>query len=167
MGARLNRLRGLADAVLAAMMAAMFAAFIAQVVFRYGLNLPLAWSDEVCTIVWMWGILWGASFVMTHREDVRFDMLYNLLSRRMRRACTVLASGAFVAVMLASLPASWNYVSFMKVEYSAAFRIRMDWLFSIYIVFVVAMCVRHVAIAMDALRDRLVEDDGAPQGSTL
>jgi C4-dicarboxylate transporter DctQ subunit len=151
-------LRRLSDAVLVLMMAAMFVAFILQVVFRYVLNLPVGWTDEVCTLVWLWGILWGASFVIANREDIRFDMLYSHLPRGVRRASTVLASGALVALLLYSLPASWSYVTFMKVESSASFGIPLNWMFSIYIVFVVAMVVRHGGIVWDALRGRLVED---------
>ena len=64
-------LRRGAEAVLVLMMGAMFVAFILQVIFRYALNLPVGWTDEVCTLVWLWGILWGASFVLRNREDIR------------------------------------------------------------------------------------------------
>lgn len=151
-------LRRRADDVLVLMMVAMFASFILQIVFRYVMNLPVAWTDEVCTLVWLWGILWAASFVNGNREDIRFDMLYSHLPRPMRRACTVLASGAVVLLLAGSLPAAWSYVSFMKVERTASFQIPLNWAFSIYLVFVVAMVVRHAAITWNALRGRLVED---------
>jgi TRAP-type C4-dicarboxylate transport system permease small subunit len=77
-------LRRFAEGVMVALMAIMFTAFIAQVVFRYVLNLPLAWSDEICNFIWLWGILWGASFVMKNHEDIRFDMLYNLMPRPLK-----------------------------------------------------------------------------------
>ena len=38
-----------------------------------------------------------------------------------------------------SLPAVVDYVTFMKVEKTAYLKIRFDWLFSIYVVFVVAI----------------------------
>jgi len=158
-------LRRGAEAVLVLMMAAMFVAFILQVVFRYAMNLPVAWTDEVCTLVWLWGILWGASFVMRNREDIRFDMVYSHLPRRVRRAFTVLSSGAIVLLLLGSLPATWSYVTFMKVESSASFGIPLNWVFSIYVAFVLAMTVRHAVIAWDAWRDRLV-DDGPGLGET-
>lgn len=155
-------LRRAADAVLVVMMATMFVAFILQVLFRYALNWPVGWTDEVCTLVWLWGILWGASFVMRNREDIRFDMLYSHLPRQVRRGCTVLASGAAVALLALSLPAAWSYVSFMKVEKSASLGIPLNWVFSIHLVFVVAMTVRHAGIVWDALRGRLVEDGQLP-----
>ncbi len=151
-------LRRISESVLVLMMAAMFVAFILQVIFRYVLNLPVGWTDEVCTLVWLWGILWGASFVMTNREDIRFDMVYSHLPRPVRRGFTVVASGCAVALLLVSLPATWSYVTFMKVESSASFGIPLNWVFSIYVVFVIAMVVRHGAIVWDALKGRLVED---------
>jgi C4-dicarboxylate transporter, DctQ subunit len=163
----LHWLRLGANHVLVLMMAAMFVAFILQVAFRYALNLPLAWTDEVCTIVWLWGILWGASFVMRNREDMRFDMLYNVLPRGMRRGCTLVASSLIVLLLLVSLPATWSFVSFMKVERSASLEIPMNWMFMIYPVFVVAMVIRHGSIVWDALNNRLVEDDAPTPAEQL
>lgn len=158
-------LRARAENVLVLMMVAMFAAFILQIVFRYALNLPVGWTDEVCVIAWLWGILWGASFVARNREDIRFDMLYSHVPRRARRTMSVLGSVAIVALLLVSLPGSWSYVTFMKVEYTSSFHIPMNWLFSIYIVFVLAMVVRHAFIAWDALNDRLVDDPATAESA--
>lgn len=154
----LPRFRRISELVLTLMMGVMFVTFIAQVVFRYLLNLPLGWTEELSTLLWLWGILWGASFVMRDSDDIRFDMLYNLLPYGARRGLTIVASTAIVLILLASLPGAWSYVSFMKVEKSAAMGIPMNWVFSIYIVFVLAMCVRHAHIAWQAYNGRLVQD---------
>jgi C4-dicarboxylate transporter, DctQ subunit len=151
-------LRARAENMLALMMAAMFASFILQVVFRYVINLPVAWTEEVCVIGWLWGILWGAGFVTRNSEDVRFDMVYGLMPRGVKRVFTVVASTAIVVILAISLPGAWSYVSFMKVEKSASLGIRMDWMFSIYIAFVLALIVRHARIAGEAVRGRLVDD---------
>jgi C4-dicarboxylate transporter DctQ subunit len=147
------------------MMAAMFASFILQIFFRYVINKPVAWTEEVCVITWIWGILWGAAFVMRNREDIRFDVLTSHVSRPVKRVLTVLASLAVVGILLVSLPSAWSYVSFMKVEKSAALGIRMDHFFSIYIAFVIAMVVRHLYIGIQAFQDRLYDDPLAPDGA--
>ncbi len=158
-------MRRLADAVLALMMAVMFIAFILQVVFRYVINLPLAWTDEVCNLVWLWGIFWGASLVMRNSDDIRFDMVYALLKPQVRRVLTIIASTALVVILALSLPASWSYISFMKVERSASLGIPMNWVFSVYMLFAISMIVRHAGIAYDALRGRLVEDSVITQAT--
>jgi C4-dicarboxylate transporter DctQ subunit len=152
-------LRQFAEVVMVVLMATMFTAFIAQVVFRYVINLPLAWSDEICNFIWLWGILWGASFVMKNHEDIRFDMLYNLMPRALKRSLTTISSLAIVILLLVSLPATWSYIDFMKIEKSAALGIPMNWVFGLYLVFTIAMCIRHLDISYNALRDRLTEDE--------
>ena len=50
-----------------------------------------------------------------------------------------------------SLPAVVDYVTFMKVESSAYLKIRFDWLFSIYVVFAVAIIVRYLWLCGQAI----------------
>jgi TRAP-type C4-dicarboxylate transport system permease small subunit len=153
-----HKLRGAAETVLVLMMVVMFITFIAQVVFRYVINLPLKWTDEVSVLMWLWGIFWGASFVMRNHEDMRFDLLYNFMPRPIRRLSTIVANLALVAILLISVPASWSYINFMKVEKSAALLIPMNLVFIIYMVFIFAMVVRHLGIVKDAFAGKLVED---------
>jgi TRAP-type C4-dicarboxylate transport system permease small subunit len=150
-----------ANHVLVLMMATMFVSFILQIGFRYASSKPLAWTDEVCVLMWLWGILWGASFVMSNRDDIRFDVLTGHVPRPVKRVLTVVASAAIVAILLLSLPAAWSYITFMKVEDSASLGIRMDFFFSIYIAFVIAMVVRHAWLGIEALRGRLFDDEPA------
>ena len=49
-----------------------------------------------------------------------------------------------------SLPAVLDYVTFMKVEKTAYLKIRFDWLYSIYVVFAVAMIVRYLWLGWQA-----------------
>lgn len=157
---RLSRwLRLGASHVLVLMMATMFVSFILQIGFRYVSNKPLAWTDELCVLMWIWGILWGASFVMRNRDDIRFDVLTGHVSRPVKRVLAVFVSTAVVLILLVSLPATWSFISFMKVEKSASLGIRMDVFFSIYMAFVLAMVVRHAHIGLEALRNRLVDDE--------
>ncbi len=57
----------------------------------------------------------------------------------------------------ASLPATISYVTFMKVERTAYLKIRFDYLFSIYVIFAVAIIVRYVWILWHLLRDKAPE----------
>ena len=51
---------------------------------------------------------------------------------------------AIVVLFATSLPAAYSYVSFMKVERTAYLKIRFDWMFSIYIIFAVAVIARYL-----------------------
>jgi C4-dicarboxylate transporter, DctQ subunit len=133
-----------AENVIAAMLAVMFAAFIIQIVFRYLLNFPIGWTQELTVILWIWLVLWGAAFVIRETEEVRFDIIYATAGPKARRIMALITGISLVALYGVSLPAVVDYVAFMKVESSAYLKIRFDLLFSIYVVFVVAIIVRYI-----------------------
>ena len=141
-----------AENVASAMLAAMFLAFLLQIAFRYVLGLPIGWTHEVSVILWIWLVLWGASFVVSEREEIRFDIIYGSVGSGTRRIMAIVTAVALIALYAISLPAVLDYVTFMKVEKTGYLKIRFDWLFSIYIVFVVATIIRYIWLAWQAMR---------------
>jgi TRAP-type C4-dicarboxylate transport system permease small subunit len=137
-------LRRRAENVAAAMLAVMFAAFIIQIVFRYFFNFPVGWAAELSVVMWLWLVLWGAAFVLRDEEEIRFDLLSSSVGRRARIIMGILSSVALVVLYGASLPATYSYVTFMKVEKASYLKVRMDWLFSIYLLFLVAILARYL-----------------------
>ena len=147
-------LRRRAENVAAAMLAVMFAAFVVQIVFRYFFDFPIGWTSELTVIMWLWLVLWGAAFVVKESEEIRFDLLSAAAGRRARIAMGIVAALALVVLYAASLPAAYDYVTFMKVEKSSYLKIRMDWLFSIYLVFLAAVLARYLWILSRLLRGK-------------
>jgi TRAP-type C4-dicarboxylate transport system permease small subunit len=140
-----------AENVLAVMLAAMFVAFIIQIVFRYLANLPIGWTQELTVVLWIWLVLWGAAFVIREIEEVRFDIFYANAKSRTRRVMCLMTGIALIGLYGVSLPAVVDYVTFMKVERSAYLKIRLDLLFSIYVVFAVAIIVRYIWLCAQAI----------------
>jgi TRAP-type C4-dicarboxylate transport system permease small subunit len=152
LGKAASWLRRRAENFLAALLAVMFAAFLLQIVFRYLLNLPVGWTSELTVVTWLWGVLWGAAFVVSEREEVRFDLVHGAMGARTRRIAGLCTGVAIVALYALSLPATLDYVRFMKVERTAYLKVRFDHLYSIYVLFVVAVIVRYVWILSRLLR---------------
>ena len=159
-------LRRRAENIAAFMLAVMFICFILQIFFRYVLNSPVGWTEEVSILMWIWGVLWGAVFVLDEKDEVRFDIIYSAVKERTRRVFTVITGIALVIMYAVSLPAATSYVTFMKVERSAYLGIRLDYLYSIFLVFTVAAIVRYAWLAWRAIRGRAPEVDLAG-GSAL
>ena len=143
-----------AENLAAGMLAVMFAAFIVQIVFRYVFNLPVGWTSELSVVMWLWLVLWGSAFVLREKEEIRFDLIYAAVGRRARIAMAIVFSVAIILLYGASLPASYAYVTFMKVESSSYLKIRLDWLYSIYLVFLVAIIARYVWLLWQLARGR-------------
>lgn len=130
----------------------MFLCFLLQIAFRYVLNRPLGWTEEVTVLCWVWTVLWGASFIVHDRDEIRFDILSSAVSPPIRRAFTVAAGIALIVLLLISLPATWRYVAFMKREHSAYLHIPFSYLYSIYVLFAVACIIKHGLIVWRAIR---------------
>ena len=89
MSQRLNRtaqwLRRRAQNIAALLLATMFTCFLIQILFRYVFNYPVGWTEELSILCWMWGVLWGAAFVLSEQDEVRFDILYGNVPEGVRR----------------------------------------------------------------------------------
>ena len=79
---------------------------------------------------------------------------------------TVITGTALVALYLIALPGVFSYVTFMKVEKSAYLGIRLDYLYSIYLVFAVGAVVRYGWLSWRALRGEAPQTELASR-STL
>ncbi len=155
-------LRRRAENVSVALLGIMFAVFIVQIFARYVLNKPISWSEEVIITTWLWTVLWGAAFILRESDEIRFDIIYSQVSERTRRVFTVLTGVALVGLYGLSLPGAYSYVSFMKVEHSAALRVPINWLYCVFIIFSVACICRYCWLVYRAVRgDKSPETDPA------
>jgi len=155
-----------AENVASAMLAMMFLAFLLQIVFRYVFGLPIGWTHELSVILWVWLVLWGAAFVITEREEIRFDILYGAVGPRARRAMCIVTAAALVVLYAISFPAVLDYVTFMKIQKTAYLKIRFDLLFSIYILFVIATIIRYIWLAWQAMRGAVPDELDPTQASS-
>jgi C4-dicarboxylate transporter, DctQ subunit len=145
-------LRRRAENIAVILLSTMFACFIIQIVFRYLLNRPLGWTEEVIVTMWLWTVLWGAAFVLGEAEEIRFDIIYSNIAENVRRVFTVITGLALVVLYAISLPAAYRYVSFMKVERSAYLHVPIDWMYSVFIIFSAACICRYCWLVYRAVR---------------
>ncbi len=108
--------------------------------------------------------IWGAAFVVKESEEIRFDLVYGAAGPRARRVMGIITGLSIVILYAASLPATVKYVSFMKVEKTSYLKIPFDWLFSIYVFFLVAVVARYLWILSHLLRGK---DPEAPDSTKV
>ena len=151
-------MRRRAENVVACLLGIMFVAFLIQIVFRYFFNFPIGWSSELSVVTWLYMVLIGSAFWLKETEEVRFDLISGRLGTRGRRAIGLIVAAAAVILFGMSLPATVSYVAFMKVESSSYLKIRLDILYSIYIIFAVAIIVRYLWAIVSLLRGEAPEE---------
>jgi TRAP-type C4-dicarboxylate transport system permease small subunit len=161
-------IRRRAENIVAALLGVMFVAFIVQIVFRYFFNWPVGWSSELSVVAWLYMTLIGSAFWLKEHEEVRFDLISARLGARGRRVLGFAVAIAAIVLFGMAMPATWAYVAFMKVESSSYLKIRLDVLYSVYIVFALAVIVRYVGAIVNLARgDAPEEGDITRTGSAL
>ena len=128
------------------MLAVMFVAFIVQIVFRYFFNFPVGWTSELTRHHAGCGWCSGAPpSCVKESEEIRFDLARPArpAGARASRMGDRRRAGARSCCTRRRCRRRSTYVTFMKVEKTSYLKIRMDWLFSIYLIFLVAVIVRY------------------------
>jgi C4-dicarboxylate transporter, DctQ subunit len=161
-------IRRRAENIVAGLLGVMFVAFIVQIVFRYFFNFPIGWSSELSVTAWLYMTLIGSAFWLKEHEEVRFDLVPARLGPRGKRVLGLAVAIAAVVLFGMAMPATWKYVTFMKVESSSYLKIRLDILYSIYIVFALAIIVRYLGAIVSLVRGEAPEEaDITKIGSAL
>jgi len=80
------------------------------------------------------------------------------LGPRGRRVLGLVVAVAAVVLFGMALPATLSYVAFMKVESTSYLKIRLDVLYSVYVVFAVAIIVRYLWAIVSLARGEAPEE---------
>jgi len=116
--------------LMAVLIAAMVVLIGSQVGFRYGLNEPLAWTEEVARHLMIWSALFGAAVAYRHKGHLGMDVLVLLLSKPWRRIVELilqaLSIGFFGILVLHGIP----LVERTMRQFSSAIRIPMGYIYA-------------------------------------
>jgi TRAP-type C4-dicarboxylate transport system permease small subunit len=112
----------------------------------------MAWTDEAAVILYVWVILWSAAFVVPEREHVAFDLIWNSVNLPTRKVMRVAGNLLIGGVALYGIPATWDYVHFMKRESSPVLGISFMLVFLPFVLLLVALVVRSAWAIWDAYR---------------
>ena len=175
----MKRLSRVAEAIAAIALAAIFIVFLLQIFTRYSGKLsqwmpvenlslwmseiePLRWTVYLISLLWVWLIFLGCSFVVRERDHVAFDILYQAAPLRLRKIMTILGAIILIAVMLISLPATWDAIManrLMELKKLQTLRlpitgdkIAIKWLFFPYLVLMALLIIRSISRIFVELR---------------
>jgi TRAP-type C4-dicarboxylate transport system permease small subunit len=141
----LARLRRAAELFSAALFAAMFFAFLLQVISRYVFNAPLSWTLEVCSISYIWIVFFAGATIVKPQQHITFDMLYGALAPGWQRVFALFTTGSIVVLFAVCLPGTIGYVLFVSRKATLILDIRLDVVYSCFLIFMVGVLVYSVA----------------------
>ena len=133
-----------AEAASTAAFAAMFLLFLAGIVMRYATQAPLAWSDELIMVIFLWTVFLTEALVITEREQITFDAVYDVVGERARQIISVIAAIVIGGLFLYSLPTIVDYIRFLWRERTSAMQWRFDYVFACFALYWTAVVIRAV-----------------------
>ena len=148
-----------ANAIGGGLFLALFIVFVIQVTARFGFNKPMAWTDEAAVILYVWIILWAAAVVVPEREHVAFDLVWNSVGVRWRKAMRITGNLLVGTLALCAIPATWDYVHFMNREGTPVLGISFMWVFFPFVLLLIALVVRAALAIRNAVRGTGLEAD--------
>lgn len=152
-------LRQGADWLGALIFAAMFVAFLIQVMARYVFGSPVSWTFELSLLAYIWLIFWAASAMLPWDRHIAFTLVFDLSGPVGRRVMGMVGAMAVLALMLLALPATVDWIDFMKIEKTSVFKFRLNYVYAIFALFMAAAALRAAwgiwRLARPGWRDRI------------
>lgn len=136
--ARWHRFAELAAAL---MFAAMFMAFMIQIISRYVFNYPVSWSLEICSVAYIWVVFWTSDILVSERQHIIFDILYQKLPPRGRRVLGLINTLTLGGIFLVGLPATLGYIHFLSRRKTMTLHLPLELVYSCFGIFMIAVIV--------------------------
>jgi TRAP-type transport system small permease protein len=125
-----ERLNRAAETLLALLIAVTVIAVTAQVIFRYGIESSLTWSEEVARYSFIWAIFIGTSVAARRSQHIVVDALVKALPAAfqsgLRIANLVLCIGFFALFMYVSILLVQNAIP----QKSSSLEISIAWVYA-------------------------------------
>jgi TRAP-type C4-dicarboxylate transport system permease small subunit len=134
------------------MFVCVFLAFIYKIVMRYAAGDAVAWADEISVVLFVWMIFWANAFVVDDRRQIRFDLVVRLLPPQWRRAAAILRLLIVGGLFAWALPGVIDYIAFLWRERTPVLSLRLDFVYSCFALFAVAVVLRSVIALIQLLR---------------
>lgn len=160
----------IAEGIAATLLAAIFLIFLIQVLARYTPEIawlvpipaisnwmlgvkPLGWTVNLISLLWVWAVFFGCSFIVMEKHHVTFDILYLSLPARWKKIVTFLGIGAVLIMIIWSFPPTWDSIMENRLKDLKKIqtlripitgdKIAIKWLFFPYILFMILITVRY------------------------
>ena len=166
----LKRMSRAAEFIAAMILAAIFIVFLLQIFARYAPKIawlvpipqladwmmtlePIGWTINLISLLWVWLIFFGCSFLVNEKEHVAFDIIYQAVSDKARRVLAIIGAVIVIGMMCYSFLPTWDAImssrlmELKKIQTLSmpitGDKIAVKWLFASYILLMLIVSLRY------------------------
>ena len=183
----LKRISRASEFIAAMVLATIFIIFLLQIFTRYAPKIawlvpippihgwmmalePIGWTVNLISLLWVWLIFFGCSFVVNESDHVAFDVFFQALSRSWQHHFAMAMALIMVVAMLYSFGPTWDAIfgsRLMELKKIQTLRvpvtgdkIPIKWLFASYILLMIVITLRYLWRGFILVRAAIAPDDG-------
>ena len=134
-----------ADLIGACVFAVLFLSLVVQVVRRFVLGAPAAWTEELAAIAFVWVIFWGTAFTVPLAAHVAVDFVVPRFAPAVRRTLYALGLAALGGSILWALAGIADYLRFMMRERTPVLEWPYGIVYSVFLAAAVMVVLRCLA----------------------
>lgn len=112
----------------------MFSIFIISIFFRYILNNPIIWSNEVTISAYIYAALLGAAYTRREHGHVTFSIIYDKRSLKGKIVFRLLANIITALVFSIAIYSFFDYVKFIQIKKSPFFKVPFSLIYAPFVV---------------------------------
>jgi len=135
----------LTDFVGAGIFAVLFLSLVAQVLLRFVLRTPAAWTEELATIAYVWVIFWGTAFCVPLATHVAVDFIVPRFAPPLRRVLYALGLAALALCFVWALPGTADYLRFIMRERTPVLDLPFGIVYAVFLAAALAVVLRCLA----------------------
>ncbi len=119
----ITRLNDFVGTLVSYLVYAMFLFLIMEVFFRYAMEAPTVWTNELTQLLFGFYIVMSGGYVMAHREHVNVDIFYSHFSDRTKAIVNIFTSVLFFlfvgSVLYFGASMAWDSIQSWETSFSA------------------------------------------------
>jgi len=112
-------------------MAVLTLSVFAQVIFRFLIKHPLAWTEELAIYCLVWLTFLGAAYAMSLKAHIGVEFFTNLFPLKLRRFLYILATVASIAFYLIMVIQGYDLVRQSLTQLTPVLRLPMGYVYSV------------------------------------
>ncbi len=116
------------------------------VFYRYVLNNPLAWTEELARYLMIWFAFIGMSLAMKEEMHVGITVFIDMLPAKLKIVLKILGNILIMVFLVVLLRYSFNHLRIVRIQTSPALGIKMIWAYISVSVGAVLMALENIKL---------------------
>ena len=115
---------------------------LTQVLFRYVLNNPLIFTEELTSICFIWMCMIGSGYCIHHKLNTRIDIIVNTLPSKIQKIISVLSDLFCMSIFIFLFPTALRFNKTQLAVTTPALQLSMTVIYSSFLVASILIIIR-------------------------